>query len=74
MNGTMNRRMNRTMKEMMTPMMNSTVNTVVAEAASCEAGEAVVAENVKCSSFSLMAFAGGFLMTVGIILYAILTA
>ena len=70
MNGTMNR----TMKEMMTPMMNSTMKTVRADSPACEGAEpALVAENCKASSFSLAAFAGGFLMTLGIILYAILT-
>ena len=73
MNGTMNRNINRNMQEMMS-MMNASTNTVTAQSSACEAGEpALVAENCHVSNFSLAAFAASVLLTLGIIVYALLT-
>ena len=70
MNGTMNRNM----KDMMSTMMTSTATAMKVQTTTCESGEpALVAENCNVSNFSLAAFAGSILLTLGIIAYALLT-
>lgn len=71
MNGTMNQTMNGMMRESMSPVMNAKM----VRTDSCEVEQgALVSENCKVSSFSLIAFAGTLLLCVGIVVYALLTA
>ena len=69
MNGTMNRTMKETMKETMNCSLKASMRPV-----SYEGDEAVVSENCNFSAYSMAAVAGGILLCIGIVLYALLTA